>query len=181
VWQSIQRVELAMDRRIQAFQALSYELPKRVNASLRLEPIDASAAWRLGEVIGSLDPWRRLRIPASSLAQHLTDDDIHLRRWLIRDKTGCAGVVSIRSPWLYGPYLALLAVLPGHQRLGIGSAILEWMETEARGSFTNIWACVSVFNGPAQRFYRSHGFETIGVLKDLLGSGNSELLIRKSL
>jgi ribosomal protein S18 acetylase RimI-like enzyme len=93
----------------------------------------------------------------------------------------CAGAVRIQDPWLYGPYLALLAILPGSQGMGLGAAVLQWMESEVRGSSNNIWACVSSFNTEALRFYQRHGFETIGVIPDLLRPGFSEILIRKHL
>ena len=43
-----------------------------------------------------------------------------------------AGVVAIRSPWLRGPYLELLCVLPDFQRQRIGADVLQWMEQEVR-------------------------------------------------
>ena len=77
---SLSSVDGELERRMQAFQAVTYDLSKGRNASLRLEPIDNLAARMLAETISSLDPWRRLGIAASSLAQHLTEDDNHLRR-----------------------------------------------------------------------------------------------------
>ena len=79
------------------------------------------------------------------------------------------------------PVLALLVILPDFQGGGLGGAVLRWMESEVQGSSNNIWACVSSFNGAAQRFYQRHGYETVGVIPDLLLSGFSEVLIRKQL
>jgi ribosomal protein S18 acetylase RimI-like enzyme len=55
------------------------------------------------------------------------------------------------------------------------------MELEARGTATNIWACVSGFNTRAQQFYEKHGFERMAVLDDLVRPGFAEVLIRKRL
>jgi ribosomal protein S18 acetylase RimI-like enzyme len=165
----------------QPFSKPTYELRNTSGNRLALEPVNGSAATYLGNAMAKMDPWRTLQIGAAQLADALADGDDHLHRWAIRHGSACAGVVSIRSPWLYGPYLALLAVLPEHQAAGIGKAVLDWMESEARESATNLWACVSAFNARAQNFYERHGFERVAVLDDLIRTGFGEVLIRKRL
>ncbi len=92
-----------------------------------------------------------------------------------------AGAVIIFNPWLAGPYLQMLAILPAHQKRGIGARVLAWLESEARGHFRNLWLCVSGFNTDAQRFYRLHGFEQVTTLEGLLRDEDDELLMRKRL
>ena len=92
-----------------------------------------------------------------------------------------AGAVVIFNPWLAGPYLQLSAVLPAHQKRGIGAQVLTWLEAEARGHFRNLWLCVSGFNTDAQRLYRQHGFEHVATLDGLVRDGDDELLMRKRL
>ena len=128
-----------------------------------------------------MDPWRTLGIASSGLVASLLQHDHGAFKRALWFNGHCAGVVRIQDPWLYGPYLALLAILPGHQRAGLGAAVLQWMDFEVRGSSNNIWACVSSFNSEALKFYERHGFETVGVIPDLLKSGFSEILIRKQL
>jgi diamine N-acetyltransferase len=159
----------------------SYKLRDAPGSRLTLDPMDKAAAAYLADAMAKMDPWRTLQISAARLADSLADGDDHLHRWAIRQGPACAGVVSIRSPWLYGPYLALLAVLPEHQAAGIGKAVLDWMESEARESATNLWACVSAFNTRAQSFYERHGYERMAVLDDLVRAGFGEVLIRKRL
>jgi GNAT superfamily N-acetyltransferase len=158
-----------------------YDLRDARGRSLTLQPIDKPAATYLADAMASMAPWRTLQISAARLANAFAEGDDHLHQWAIRDGSACAGVVSIRSPWLYGPYLSLLAVLPGHQAGGIGAVILEWMEHEVRGTAPNIWACVSAFNSRAQKFYERHGFERTAMLDDLIRPGFAEVLIRKRL
>ena len=57
-----------------------------------------------------------------------------------------AGVLVMRNPWLHGPYLHLLGLLPAYHRRGIGDIALRWIEAEAQGHFRNLWLCVSAFN-----------------------------------
>ena len=101
------------------------------------------------------------------------------------------GAVCIRHPWLRGPYLELLAVLPGHQGAGIGAAILDWMAAEVTGPHirpapsgggaNSLWVCTSTFNSRALAFYTAHGFEVVGELDGLVAPGFSEILLRKRL
>ena len=75
----------------------------------------------------------------------------------------------------------MFAVLPAHQKRGIGARVLAWYESEARGHFRNLWLCVSGFNPDAQRLYRQHGFEHVATLDGLVRDGDDELLMRKRL
>ena len=163
------------------FQGTSYELMQPAGASLSLEPMGSIAASELATAISRIDPWKTLRIDPEKLVAYLIEGDDHSCRRVIRYKAERAGVVGIRNPWLYGPYLAMLAVLPAYQRAGIGSAILQWIEREAQRTASNIWACVSSFNSRAGLFYERHGFVQVGTLDDLLQEGHSERLMRKRL
>jgi GNAT superfamily N-acetyltransferase len=88
--------------------------------------------------------------------------------------------VSVRSPWLKGPYLELLALLPKAQGQGIGANILAWFEQEAlKAGARNLWVCASLFNTRALRFYERHGFEQAATLPGLVADGYDEILLRK--
>ena len=80
-------------------------------------------------------------------------------RYLVEAGGVEAGAVSIRHPWLKGPYLELLALLPPFQRRGIGAGIPSWFEQEGRGSARAIsgFAPHRSTSG-ALRFYQRHGF-----------------------
>src|SRR4029450_12481823 len=91
-----------------------------------------------------------------------------------------AGAVSVRLPWLKGPYLELLALLPQAQGKGIGSTIVPWFEREAlKVGARNLWVCASSFNTRALRFYERHGFERAATLPGLVVDGYDEILLRK--
>ena len=166
----------------QRFSAkMDHEIPCGGHSRLTLRPIDENTAESLGHQISQIAPWQTLGIAAPALAQSLTQSDQGAFKRALWLEGGCVGAVRIQDPWLYGPYLALLALLPGAQGKGLGTAVLECIESEIRGTSSNIWACVSSFNTDAQRFYARHGFETIGVIPDLLRPGFSEVLIRKHL
>jgi GNAT superfamily N-acetyltransferase len=88
--------------------------------------------------------------------------------------------VSVRYPWLKGPYLELLALLPQAQKQGIWSSIIAWLESEAlRHQARNLWVCASSFNAGALRFYERHGCRPAATLPGLVADGFDEILLRK--
>jgi GNAT superfamily N-acetyltransferase len=145
-----------------------------------LSPLRSDLAKEIATRMASMEPWCTLRKSSAVLAASLVEPDDHYRRWVIRRGLDPIGVLGIRCPWLYGPYVALLAIFHEHQRRGVGGGILGWIERQAQGS-RNTWVCVSSFNTRAQLFYTRHGYLQVGELQDLLVPGHSELLLRKRL
>ena len=146
-----------------------------------LEPPDDVSARSLGDLLARIDPWLTLGIGAEAMTSFLSRKDPHCFRYVIRDHDALVGVVAIRNPWLYGPYLNLLAILPPYQHSGVGAAVLQWMATEAGDTASNLWVCVSKFNTRALRFYERHGFQFTAELPELVRPGFAELLLRKQL
>lgn len=154
----------------------------RNGRKLELAPMTHDAAARLAPVIATIGPWAHYNFaPADMQASLLISGDGAIRYQLTCD-TAPAGVVIIRSPWLAGPYLQILAVLPELQGSGAGSTVLDWYEATAMSArMRNVWLCVSGFNVDAQRFYERYGYTLVGHLKDLMRDGDDELLMRKNL
>ena len=144
-------------------------------------PLDEPSARVMAEAMANIDPWATLRISPQRLLATLLARDANSCVRLIRVDEAIAGVVGVRTPWLYGPYLMLLAILPQSQRCGLGSAVLEWMARETPQRPANLWTCASAFNTRALAFYRSHGFAPVGELPDLVAPGFAEVLLRKPL
>lgn len=158
-----------------------YELALRGGQALALEPPGRDSARVVADAMCRIDPWLTLRATPEQLRDYLTGQDAQCCRRVLRLEGAIAGVVAVRSPWLYGPYLTLLAVLPGYQGMGIGSAILGWMVDEAGDAAKNLWVCASEFNARAIAFYERHGFQRVGVIADLVAPGVAEVLLRKRL
>lgn len=136
----------------------------------------------LAAELAAMPPWSTMGIPAEGLAAFLKSGDASAYRYAIVQDGALAGVVSVRFPWLKGPYVELLAILPGFQRRGHGEGILSFVETEAvRLGTRNVWVCASRFNGGAARFYKRHGFVEIATLPGLVADGFVETLFRKAL
>jgi ribosomal protein S18 acetylase RimI-like enzyme len=113
------------------------------------------------------------------MAGFLAATEVGAQRYAVLVADEPAGTVVIRDPWLHGPYLHLIGLLPPFHGLGVGSRVLDWMEAEAQGRYRNLWLCVSEFNDGARRLYERHGFALAGRLDSLVFDGLTELLMRK--
>jgi GNAT superfamily N-acetyltransferase len=149
-------------------------------AGARLVALDPQACASLAEAIVAIPPWSMVNYPAEAMARFLASSDGGGSLYGVEVDGAEAGAVSIRSPWLKGPYLELLAILPPFQGRGAGPKILVWFEQEAlRHAARNLWVCASSFNVRALRFYARHGFAPTATLPGLVAEGFDEILLRK--
>ncbi len=143
---------------------------------LPLRPKDVGDVSRL---LCSMDPWLTMEYKPESFEYYFLRADPALSRLVVMYSDNIAGVLSLRFPWLFGPFIELMALFDGYRHKGIGSRIVDWACCRHRSS--NLWATVSSFNLKAQRFYSRVGFEKMVVLEDLIKPGWNEILLRKKL
>lgn len=150
--------------------------------AVTLAAMTPEAAGVLGTGLAAIDPWARVNYSPARLANFFATREDGAQRYQVIVAGHLAGTIVVRNPWLAGPYLNLLGLLPGFSGRGIGHLALSWFEAEARhAKARNIWLCVSSFNTGAERFYRAHGFERSANLADLTSDGFDEILMRKRL
>jgi [ribosomal protein S18]-alanine N-acetyltransferase len=79
-----------------------------------------------------------------------------------RDRRRLVGFAIMEFYYIHA-HLNLLAVRPGHQRLGIGAQLIDWLEASARtaGIFT-INLELRAANDGARRFYEKLGYRVTG-------------------
>jgi ribosomal protein S18 acetylase RimI-like enzyme len=79
-------------------------------------------------------------------------------------------------------HLSLLGVLPTRQRTGIGRKLLEWLEASAitAGTFT-VKLEVRASNMPARRFYTTHGYRELDVVKGYYQGHDSAVRMSRDL
>lgn len=162
---------------LEAFRQAPHVLEDR----LVLRPLAKGEAERLGALCATFDPYRRLGQTAGALAGYLRRPDSALFRFAVERDAVLAGVVAVRMPWLRGPFLEMLALLPDARGLGLGRLTVDWVAAEARTVAANLWTTVSDFNETAQAFYRRLGFETVSELPGLITEGSTEILLRRRL
>lgn len=139
-------------------------------------PLVADDITVLAPALAVMDPWRRLGFTAVGLAAYLGREDAALTRMVVEQDARPMAVLALRRPWLRGPYIELLAVLPEAQGHGLGYRLVEWAAAQGGG---NLWACVSAFNQPARAFYARAGFAEVAPLPDLVAEGADEILLRR--
>ena len=92
----------------------------------------------------------------------------------------CAGFAIMK----YGDedaHLLLLAIGPGHRRLGVGSALVEWLERSARvAGIVRITLEARASNEAARAFYRRHGYAQAQVLPGYYGGRETSVRMTKS-
>jgi ribosomal protein S18 acetylase RimI-like enzyme len=139
-------------------------------------------AKELGEALAAIQPWSVIGYPAERLADWLRRQEPTMRKFEAVTGQGLAGVIVIQDPFLHGPYLKLIAILPGFQGRSLGMRLLQWMESEARrAEDRQLWLCVSTFNSRARALYERFGFEAVAILDKLACDASDELLMRKRL
>src|SRR5262249_31442478 len=120
--------------------------------------------------------------PTERMTRAITRPSACVRRFEATVRGRLAGIVAVQDPFLHGPYLQLLAILPEFQGQKLGQRILEWMEGEARREEARqLWLCVSSFNDRAHAFYERFGFEEAAVLDKLASDASDEIFMRKRL
>jgi GNAT superfamily N-acetyltransferase len=144
---------------------------------LSLLPLRPQRVGEISRTICSLDPWLSMQYRPEALEHYLLRADPALSRYSVMVSENLAGVLALRYPWLFGPFIELMALFDGFRGKGIGGLIIDWVCLQYKE--TNVWVTASAGNTGAQRFYESKGFERTAVLDNLIKPGWNEILLRK--
>jgi len=153
----------------------------RLSPDIQLEAFGKDAARLMGEKMAAMEPWRTLTIGARNLTAILLRKVPYAASLHVTLYGRSAGAMVIRHPWLFGPYLEVLAILPEFQNRGLGSRLLLWLEEGIAVNHGNVWVAASAFNRQAVAFYEKNGFERVALLRGLVRPEHDEILFRKRL
>lgn len=160
------------------FQAPSYQLSPSLELAV-LKPVEAAQA---GVLCASMDPWARYPVSAAELTGFFSKVEPGVPRFAIRVDGVFDGVITIKTNWFSGPYIQTFALAPVLQGRGIGSAVMAFIEREARAAQSrNLWVAASDFNAGALRFYERIGYHRLAEIDSLLRDNRTEILMRKKL
>jgi ribosomal-protein-alanine N-acetyltransferase len=129
-------------------------------------------------VMASTDPWLRLgrSIDACRLVLHNPRVEVVVA-WLEGERLGFA---IVDAQGLAGaPYLKAIAVDAMERSAGVGSAILDHVESRWGTQAGNLFLCVSSFNTRARDLYERRGYAVVGTLETYLVHDADEILMRK--
>lgn len=105
--------------------------------------------------------------------------------WLITadaDTPACGFAWAIpRGTFGRSPYLRLIGVRAEATGGGIGTMLLGEIERRAAEVSSDLFLLVSDFNVDGQRFYKRHGFESVGAIHGYVLPDVTELIFRKRL
>lgn len=135
----------------------------------------------IAERLATLDPWASMGRPAASFVAYMTRPMAATHRFAVRLDGRPVGFLSLRWPFMRGPYIETIALFPEAQRRGFARRIVEWIGREVAGEATNIWLCVTEWNAPARAAYAAMDFVEIGPIPDVALVGQTEIFLRKVL
>lgn len=136
----------------------------------------------LSHELSKIEPWKTLNSSTQGLMDSFLYKDPSTHTYSVVYEKKPIGIISVRYPWLVGPYLGFLGFIPTSQGKGLGKVLMAWLEETARAhSARNIFICVSEFNPEAYGFYKACGYSKVANLNDLIIDDHAELLLRKRL
>jgi ribosomal protein S18 acetylase RimI-like enzyme len=94
--------------------------------------------------------------------------------------TGFAWYI-IQGAFARSPYLKQIGVHPDFTSMGVGSALLNYVEEDSKRHSNQLFLLVSDFNKAAQKFYDRHGYQQIGMIPAYVLPDVTELIYYKRL
>ncbi len=149
---------------------------------------DADRVAELGREVAAQPLLRRYGVTPEGLstdlrrlAEYMPDPAMQLL--LAESGEHLCGIARVQLRGTLGPgaYLQLIALRPGQEGRGTGTALLRAVEACAQAHSAALFLLTSDFNQGAQRFYERHGYEKLGHLPDYVLPGITELLYWKLL
>lgn len=156
-----------------------YYLGEVNGEALALESVTPDCAQFLASKLSHILPWSEIALGEESLFDHFTRLDPALNRFSIHYGEELVGAISVRDPWLKGPYLELLGLLPSVQRLGLGRELMTWFDLQAPDTTRSLWLLCSDFNLAAYEFYLAMGYQKTCTIDSLYAENFNDFLMRK--
>ena len=136
----------------------------------------------LGQEFVKIEPWKTLNSSSKGLIDGFLYQDSATNTYSVIHESEAVGIISVRYPWLVGPYLGFLGLIPSSQGKGLGKVLMAWLEEKAKvHTARNIFICVSDFNSQAYEFYKACGYSKVANLDGLIVDNHGEFLLRKQL
>ena len=107
---------------------------------------------------------------------------VEWREIIVAERRGAlVGALHLEYLWSLVPYIALIYVLPEHQRQGVGRALLLFVETFLRQQgHAALYSSSQADEREPQAWHRHAGFEECGIIAGI-NEGVGEVFFRKRL
>ena len=153
---------------------------------MRIRPLASVDVGPIARSLSALPLLARYGRTAAALESDLEGALVRGDGLLVAEDPSAPGAGALGLAWFLragalglGAYLRLIAVAPGRERSGAGSALLSAFEGEAARAGRHAFLLVSDFNRQAQAFYERRGWARSGALPGLVLPDVVELLYWK--
>ena len=131
-------------------------------------------------LLAESDPWKTLGYTPEDWKRIFCPVPKDREAYVLQFGGRVAGIAIVKPQFLLGDYLELLGIAPQARGTGLGTTLLNYIESAVFGRTKNLFACVSDFNSAAREFYKRRGFQEIGPMPNFLIPGSAEMLLRKT-
>ncbi|HEV2860598.1 MAG TPA: GNAT family N-acetyltransferase [Pyrinomonadaceae bacterium] len=120
--------------------------------------------------------------PRSHLPAEMVKRKVEWREVIVAERRGgFVGALHLEYLWSSVPYVALIYVLPEHQRRGVGGALLRFAEAFLREQgHDTLYSSSQADEREPQAWHRHAGFEECGIIAGI-NKGVGEVFFRKRL
>jgi ribosomal-protein-alanine N-acetyltransferase len=155
-------------------------MEKKKDSKVRIRRLfDIGEAETCARMMSASEPWITLRRGYEDSLRQLTDP---LKEgYLSTSQDDIVGFMILNMKGAFVGYIQTVCVAPEWRNQGIGTQLVDFAERRIFTEAPNVFLCVSSFNTKAKDLYKRLGYEIIGELKDYIISGQSEILMRKTL
>jgi ribosomal-protein-alanine N-acetyltransferase len=155
-------------------------MEKKKDSKVRIRRLfDIGEAETCARMMSASEPWITLRRGYEDSLRQLTDP---LKEgYLSTSQDDIVGFMILNMKGAFVGYIQTVCVAPEWRNQGIGTQLVDFAEKRIFTEAPNVFLCVSSFNTKAKDLYKRLGYEIIGELKDYIISGQSEILMRKTL
>jgi ribosomal-protein-alanine N-acetyltransferase len=155
-------------------------MEKKKDSKVRIRRLfDIGEAETCARMMSASEPWITLRRGYEDSLRQLTDP---LKEgYLSTSQDDIVGFMILNMKGAFVGYIQTVCVAPEWSNQGIGTQLVDFAERRIFTEAPNVFLCVSSFNTKAKDLYKRLGYEIIGELKDYIVSGQSEILMRKTL
>lgn len=129
--------------------------------------------------MSSSEPWITLGRDYNYCIEALQEKSKEI--YIAKKDTQILGFIIIQMTGTFKGYIQIICVSSDYRGQGIGSLLIKFAEKRIFSETPNVFICVSSFNMKAHKLYNKLGYEDIGILKDFIIKGESEILLRKSI
>src|SRR5262245_9001367 len=129
-------------------------------------------------IMSESEPWTTLQRTYKNCWDSVTDS---AREVYVAALNGAVTGFIIVNMQCFRGYIQTIAVASEFRNRGIGAKLLGFAEKRIFRENPNVLLCVSSFNKGAQRLYKRLGYARVGVLRDYVIKGASEIMMRKTI